>query len=480
MKLALPAGDLRAPLAAALAARGLSVGGYGEGSRAYRLGLGGREDVTVRVFREKDIPIQIALGNYDLGVCNSMWVEEMRVRYPAQPLVLLRELDIGRQGLYVVAAAEGPVRTVEALASRRGVRIASEYANLAEAFAIAARLAGYRLQPVWGAAEAYPPEDADIAVVAAADEDALRAQGLAPLFRLLEGSGAVIANADSLREKDLGPLLAPLTAGAPAEAEPPRLRLPRPAAIPAGLAQRREAADRTTVRLGLPDGHQQPNALAALRAAGLQLEGYDESRCERRPRASLAGLEVKVVRPHDMPQLVATGEMDLAITGRDCLMEHVYRFPSSPVEELADLQRGGFDLSAVVSEEVPARSLGEALDYWRGQGRTVLRLASEFPAIADHYARANHLGRYRVIPIAGASEGFVPEDAEILIEGTETGKTLAENRLKVIEPLFRSTTRLIGRRGGAEGMSGRRRQAFETVVAGLRRSAEAAYRSAGV
>lgn len=478
MKLALPAGDLRVPLAEALAARGLIVAGYGEGSRSYRLGLDGREDATVRVFREKDIPVQIALGNYDLGVCNSMWVEEMHVRYPGQPLVVLRELDIGQQGLYV-AAADGSVRDLEALASRWGVRIASEYANLAEAFAIAARLAGYRLQPVWGAAEAYPPEDADIAVVAAPDEDALRAQGLVPLFRLLEGAAAVIANAAGLREKELGPLLAPLMAGAPAApAVAPRLRLPRP--TPAGPPRRRAARERATVRLALPDGHQQPNAIAALRAAGLELDGYDETHCERRPRASIGGLEVKVVRPHDMPQLVAAGEMDLAMTGRDCLTEHLYRFPSSPAEELADLGRGGFDLSAVVSEEVPARTLGEALEHWRAQGRVVLRIASEFPAIADHYARANHLGRYRVIPIAGASEGFVPEDAEILIEGTETGKTLAENRLKVIEALFRSTTCLIGRRGAADERSGRRRQAFETVVHALRRSAEAAYRSAGV
>ena len=33
----------------------------------------------------------------------------------------------------------------------------------------------------------------------------------------------------------------------------------------------------------------------------------------------------------------------------------------------------------------------------------------------------------------GASEGFVPEDAEMLIEGTETGRTIAENNLKVID-----------------------------------------------
>jgi len=50
-----------------------------------------------------------------------------------------------------------------------------------------------------------------------------------------------------------------------------------------------------------------------------------------------------------------------------------------------------------------------------------------------------------VMPVAGASEGFVPEDAEILIEGTETGRSLVANRLKVIDQLTVSTNCLIAR-----------------------------------
>ena len=142
------------------------------------------------------------------------------------------------------------------------------------------------------------------------------------------------------------------------------------------------------------------------------------------------------------------------------------------IQELVDLGRGQFNLAAVVSEEVPASDLEGALNHWRGQGRQVIRVASEFPGIADAYARGRHLGRYQVIPIAGASEGFVPEDAELLIEGTETGRTLAENRLKLIEFLFRSTACLIAARGRKP--SGRRRSVFDQVVAALQSAAEAA------
>jgi ATP phosphoribosyltransferase len=273
----------------------------------------------------------------------------MQARFPEQPLVSLRDMGVGGCGIYA-AGAEGVSGGLADLGSMAVVRIASEYPNLAEAFAMAARLSAYRVQAVWGAAEAYPPEDADIAVVAAADEGALRAQGLRPLFCLLESSAWLIANAGSLANKDLSAVLGPLIGGAPTKGRVSGLRLPPP--LPAVKAKAGPSPQRQVVRMALPDGHQQRHVVDALRAAGLSFEGYDESRPVRRPTSPVDGLAVKVIRPHDMPQLVATGEMDLAVTGRDCLMEHLYRFPSSPVAEILDLQRGRFNMSAVVSEEL--------------------------------------------------------------------------------------------------------------------------------
>jgi ATP phosphoribosyltransferase len=396
------------------------------------------------------------------------WVEELRARFPHHPVVPLRDLGVGCSGLYAASAASSG-RTL-ASPGGRGIRIASEYPNIAEAFALAARLPAFRVLALWGAAEAYPPEDADLAVIAAADEAAVSGHGLSPLLCLMESSAWLIANAESLAKVDLRPVLEPLAAGAAGGATP-HLRLPPAlAAAGAGPAPAPHSAD--TVRMALPDGHQQRHAVAALGDAGLlPAQGYDGSQCLRRPVSPLTGLEFKVIRPHDMPQLVAAGAMDLAITGRDCLTEHLSRFPSSPLEEVADLQRGQFDLAAVASEAVPASDLGGALEHWRAEGRETIRVASEFPGIADAYARSRHLGRYRVIPIAGASEGFVPADAELLIEGTETGRTLVENRLKTIDLLFRSTTCLIARRD--RGLSGRRRDVFQQVVRAMQQAANA-------
>jgi len=79
-----------------------------------------------------------------------------------------------------------------------------------------------------------------------------------------------------------------------------------------------------------------------------------------------------------------------------------------------------------------------------------IRVASEYTNIADACARENRLGRYKVIPTWGATEAFLPEDADMMIENTETGSTIARHNLKIIETLFESTACLIGNKGSVE------------------------------
>ena len=158
--------------------------------------------------------------------------------------------------------------------------------------------------------------------------------------------------------------------------------------------------------------------------------------------SGIAGLELKVLRPQDMPQLVARGAFDIAITGADSLREHLARFPASPVEMALNLQRARYRIGPVVHNDFPADRTAEALVLWADLGRPV-RIASEFPGLADAWAREHRLDHTAIIPIAGASEGFVPEDADILIEGTETGGSLRANNLKMLDPFLESTNCVI-------------------------------------
>jgi ATP phosphoribosyltransferase len=144
-----------------------------------------------------------------------------------------------------------------------------------------------------------------------------------------------------------------------------------------------------------------------------------------------------------MPLQVANGNFDLAITGRDWLMEHLYQFPSSPVKELIDLKLGKVKIVAVVSKNLFISDVSGLREFNTKQAAP-LRVASEYVNTADKYARDNHLGLYRVIPTWGASEAFLPEDADLLIENTQTGRTIARHNLKIIDTLFESTACLIG------------------------------------
>src|SRR5712692_3914784 len=103
LKLALPTGDLREPSAATLAAAGLPNEEYAAGSRSLRLPLAAGERAEIRVFRERDIPIQIALGNYDVGICGLAAIEELRLRFPQDEIALLRPLPFGQVEVHLAS-----------------------------------------------------------------------------------------------------------------------------------------------------------------------------------------------------------------------------------------------------------------------------------------------------------------------------------------------------------------------------------------
>ncbi len=312
--------------------------------------------------------------------------------------------------------------------------------------------------------------------------EAARAEGLDELAPLHRGSAWLIGNREALERLDLAEALEPLLMlPAPGSADADAAASngvadgpidPAPLALRPGLrAPRAGRGDRETLRIAVPDGHAQRHTVAALADGGIVFDGYEEGRAVRHPTSAIDGVEVKVMRPQDMPRAVALGLFDLALTGRDWLAVYGAIFPGSPVVELCDLKRSNYRLGAVVSEALPAESIKEAIAYWRRDDpQRVIRLASEYAALADQYARDRHLGRYRVIPIAGASEGFVPEDAEILLEGTETGTTLRANQLRMIDVVMESTNCAIGH---AEPPPGRRGELRDELV---RRLADAAAR----
>ncbi len=430
-----------AETSALLQGAGWGLADYHERARLYRIKSGSFSNLSASVFHERDIPIQVAIGNYDLGICGSDWIEELLVKYPSSALLKVRNLEYAGGALYATASRADGISTVEEVQARTEIiRIVSEYPNLAESLALNLRLRRFSIFPLWGAAEVYPPENADLALVCGTAEE-LPDYGLVPLKEVLKISAFLIANRSSWETKNMSEITAFLEKAPTPKSVPARSAGEK--GTPAGKRPEVQYPADEAVRLALPDGHQQLPTLQLLNKAGININDYPSDTGNRRPTTDLPGVTIKVIRPQDMPLQVANGNFDLAITGRDWLREHLYQFPSSPVTEVLDLKLGKVKIVAVVSQDLSADDT-PSLRALGAERAVPLRVASEYVNIADKYARDNHISLYRVVPTWGASEAFLPEDADLLIENTQTGRTIAQHNLKIIDTLFESTACLIG------------------------------------
>ncbi len=471
IKIALPKGRFLSPTANMLAEIGLEFEGYSSDAKQYRLSSKKLSSVSAKILQEKDIPIQVAVGNYDLGICGLDWIEEFVVKYPTGALVKVSSLNYGEGGIYVATSSLSGIANLADLSTqRRDYRIVSEYPNLAEAFALKRRIRKFRIFPVWGAAEAYPPENADLAVFWGKDGAYVAARGLLPLKKLLSVTAFLIANRESLESKDLSDILACFSSQLTVdlrtseENESDIFRELKIYDIPWSAKE---------INLALPDGHQQSPTVQFLKRAGLVFDGYSEKVVSRRPSAELEWLGVKVIRPQDMPQQVANGNFDLAITGEDWLLDHLYRFPASPVEKLLTLGFGTVKVVAAVSQEMPVNNIDDLRVLIQKNPELIkspLKVASEYTNIADKHLRDNHIHPYKLIPTWGASEAFLPDDADMLIDNTQTGKTLKQHKLKIIDEIFQSSACLIANKNSL--MSSDKKDKVELLTQKLRAALE--------
>jgi len=442
IKIALPKGRLLGKTASLLQLADWGMDGYHEKARLYHLKSTAYPNLSAKMFHERDIPIQVAIGNYDLGICGRDWVEELLAKYPSSAVIKVADLGYGAGSLYMLAGLAGTgMSDLRRKAGRSTVRIVSEYANLAESFALKERLSRFSIFPVWGGAEAYPPEHAELALISGGAGTEFLNTGMVPVERVLDFSAYLIANRDSWGSKDLNKVVASICESC--EQLPADERVPKEPGMRPEIPLTPERTEDGLIRLALPDGHQQEPMLEILNKAGIDIEDYPSPTGNRRPAIGMEGVAVKVIRPQDMPLQVANGNFDLAITGRDWLTDHRYQFPSSPVKELLDLKSGRVRVVAVISQKLPVDDVAD-LRAFIGEKAMLFRVASEYVNIADRYARDNHFGRYRVIPTWGATEAFLPDDADLLIENTETGRTIARHHLKIIDTLFESTACIIG------------------------------------
>ncbi len=203
----LPKGGAMEPLCALFENIGFPVDGYHSENRTYRPGLTGLP-ARAKIMAEKDVAIQVGVGNYDIGFCGTDWVQEHVTRYRAARVHLFKPLGLDKKELHVCTSLNGSLQSVEDLQGMREfVTLVSEYPNIAEGFAIGKRLRKFKIFSAWGSVEAYPPEHADAVILAAYDKDSLREKALHSIRCELESELCLIVNRRSIVEKDLSSVL---------------------------------------------------------------------------------------------------------------------------------------------------------------------------------------------------------------------------------------------------------------------------------
>jgi ATP phosphoribosyltransferase len=141
---------------------------------------------------------------------------------------------------------------------------------------------------------------------------------------------------------------------------------------------------------------------------------------------------IVTMRPSDVPTYVEHGAADIGIVGKDVLTEQSDR----DVYELVDLGYGTCRM--VVAARDGDDSLNESL---RRLGSA--RIATKYPRTAAAYFAET--GRHAEIVEVKGSVELAPLTGMVdaIVDLSDTGTTLRENRLVELEELFVSTARLI-------------------------------------
>lgn len=178
------------------------------------------------------------------------------------------------------------------------------------------------------------------------------------------------------------------------------------------------------VHLALPKGRIQPGVESLLAQAGIRVRTGAR---DYRPTVSSGAFETKLLKPQNIVEMLAAGSRDLGFAGADWVVEKGV--------ELVELLDTGLDPVRLVAAAHADTLIGGALPGGP------LVVASEYERIArDWMERRGIDGRF--VRTYGATEVFPPEDADVIVDNSATGATLAANGLVVLDEILVSSTRL--------------------------------------
>ncbi|HVX02209.1 MAG TPA: ATP phosphoribosyltransferase [Nitrososphaera sp.] len=211
-----------------------------------------------------------------------------------------------------------------------------------------------------------------------------------------------------------------------------------------------------TVKFAIPKGSIEEATFKLLEQAYQSVSGRGRT---YRVRLSDPEIEAKILRPQEIPTYVQEGFYDVGITGKDWIKE-----AKADVEMLLDLEIGRVKQVIAVPNSFSYESLDEMVADFAKKGKT-LRFSSEYltttaahikatpsykkaygnadPMIITPWLRVGDNKKVEIFLSFGATEAKPPEDVDAIFDITETGTTLVQNNLKIIDTVATSTAVLV-------------------------------------
>ena len=230
------------------------------------------------------------------------------------------------------------------------------------------------------------------------------------------------------------------------------------------------------IKFAIPKGSLEKATYEIIENAGYKIYGKDRT---YRPKLNDPAIEVKILRPQEIPVIVSEGMADIGITGQDWILE-----TNANVETLMNLEYGKIKIVLAVPKDTKANSLSDLIEEFVKKGKN-LRFSTEYLNLASNYIMKNKAYKKRfgsksplmitpwwrkgdnakvsVYLSFGATEAKPPEDADAIFDVIETGSTLDQNDLKAIETVMESSSVLIANKKAAANKA-KREKIFDVLT----------------
>ncbi len=194
-------------------------------------------------------------------------------------------------------------------------------------------------------------------------------------------------------------------------------------------------------------GRLQENAAAFFARAGLEV--LHDSRGYRGRLAGMDKVEIAFLSAADIVAALAAGDVHLGITGEDLIRETIAG-AEERVVLLAPLGFGHADVVVAVPRAwIDVKTMADLEDVaanFRARRGARMRVATKYVQLTRRFFAERHVTDYRIVESLGATEGApAAGKAELVVDITTSGATLAANALKVLDDgtILRSQANLV-------------------------------------